>query len=290
MLASAAAERDINTMDHARGVEEVQAEPPQETIVGSSASGEVDQIAATGPSAGSGDELPPPSPSPPPDDSSNNGQQSAADESLQQSPAETEATTATTSTGDGTSIPLPPPTEEEEEEVPPAPLPQPAQPGDPRWAYSSDRPPAKLPIYFHDAGMERLIRACFAHVTPVTWWVNEGRYDLKVVEPNSAEASMAGAAPMTGIASQMFTTVVAPPPPPGVGTIASAGAGNGDSLQTQTLPVTPQQQPAAGTGAPFLQTVILPELWDELVVPGMTVTMTMWTIPQSLSGFNTLYI
>ncbi|KAK8090117.1 hypothetical protein PG997_005078 [Apiospora hydei] len=294
MLAAAAAEPDTTTMDHAPDVEEVQAEPPQEPIVGSSASGEVDQIATTGPSAGSEDELPPPSPSPPPDDSS-----SAGEQSVELSPADTDATsttTTTTVTGDATSVPLPPPTEEEVE-VPPAPLPQPqpVQPGDPRWAYSSDRPPAKLPIYFHDAvgrnytfpwekvktweGMERLIRACFAHVTPVTWWVNEGRYDLKVVEPNSAEASMAGAAPMTGIASQMFTTVPAPPPPPpppGVGTNTSAGVGDGTGLQTQPLPVTPQQQPAAGTGAPFLQTVILPELWDELVVPGMTVTMTMW--------------
>ncbi|KAK7952490.1 uncharacterized protein PG986_008218 [Apiospora aurea] len=299
MLAAAAAEPDTTTMDHAPDVEEAQAEPPQEPIVGSSRSGEVDQIATTGPSAGSGDELPPPSPSPPLYDSSSAGEQSA-----ESSPVETDATstTTTTVTGDATRVPLPQPTEEEVE-VPPAPLPQPVQPGDPRWAYSSDRPPAKLPIYFHDAvgrnytfplgegedmggkstsspvvqvGMERLIRACFAHVTPVTWWVNEGRYDLKVVEPNSAEASMAGAAPMTGIASQMFTTVPAPPPPPGVGTSASAGIGDGAGLQTQPLAVTPQQQPAAGTGAPFLQTVILPELWDELVVPGMTVTMTMW--------------
>ncbi|KAK8048528.1 hypothetical protein PG994_010258 [Apiospora phragmitis] len=289
MLAAAAAEPDNknNTMDHAApAVEAAQAEPPEESIVGSTGSGEVDHV-ATG-SSGPGDGLPPPSP-PPDDSSSSKGKQSVVYSSPQQSSsAETEATTPihTTTTGDGTSGP-PPPTEE-----PSVSLPQPVQPGDPRWAYSSDRPPAKLPIYFHDAvgrnytfpwekaktweGMERLIRASFAHVTPVTWWVNQGRYDLKVVEPNSPEASAAGAAPMTGIASQIFTTVPAAPPPPAAGTDTSAGAGDGTGSQTQPPPVIPQQQPAAGTGAPFLQTVILPELWDDLVVPGMTVTMMMW--------------
>ncbi|KAK8140418.1 hypothetical protein PG984_000484 [Apiospora sp. TS-2023a] len=191
--------------------------------------------------------------------------------------------------GDTTSSAPPPPAGVEEEEAP-SPAGQPVQPGDPRWAYSSDRPPAKLPIYFHDAvgrnytfpwekaktweGMERLIKACFAHVTPVTWWVNQGRYDLKVVEPGSPDASTAVPA-MTGIASQMFTTVVAPPPPVGGTEAATASTGAGASNSFQS-PILPQQQPAAGTGAPFLQTVILPELWDDLVVPGMTVTMTMW--------------
>lgn len=117
--------------------------------------------------------------------------------------------------------------------------------------------------------MERLIKACFAHVTPVTWWVTQGRYDLKVVEPGSPDASTAVPA-MTGIASQMFTTVVAPPPPIG-GTEAatgSTGPGAGNSLQTPVPPVTPLQQPAAGTGAPFLQTVVRLTwsfLWDYLM-------------------------
>ncbi|KAK8083574.1 hypothetical protein PG996_002355 [Apiospora saccharicola] len=307
MLAAAAVEPEIPTMEHASIAEEAQAAAPpkEETIVGS---GEVDQN-ATGSSGASGnDELPPPSPPTPDDDgSSSKGETLEVDNSPQPSPAETEDTTTTTTTttlttaatstttttspGDTTSSAPPPPAGVEEEEAP-SPAGQPVQPGDPRWAYSSDRPPAKLPIYFHDAvgrdytfpwekaktweGMERLIKACFAHVTPVTWWVNQGRYDLKVVEPGSPDAASAVPA-MTGIASQMFTTVVAPPPPVG-GTEAAtastgAGAGAGNSFQS---PVLPQQQPAAGTGAPFLQTVILPELWDDLVVPGMTVTMTMW--------------
>lgn len=107
--------------------------------------------------------------------------------------------------------------------------------------------------------MERLIKACFTHVTPVTWWVNQGRYDLKVVEPGSPDASP-GVPAMTGIASQMFTTVVVPPPPVAGNEAAAAtstGPGTGNSSPpTPILPVTPQQQPAAGTGAPFLQTVV----------------------------------
>lgn len=71
------------------------------------------------------------------------------------SSGEVDLTTGSSESGDG--LPLPPPAgdsskekqPEEPEETPPA-LP-PLQPGDPRWACSSDRPPAKLPIYFHDA-------------------------------------------------------------------------------------------------------------------------------------------
>ncbi|KAK7923205.1 hypothetical protein PG985_007276 [Apiospora marii] len=309
MMAAAASEEPdfATTMEQAAapnadGEEAQAAAAPEEAIVGSSSSsGEVDQN-ATGSSGD--DELRPPSPPTPDDDgssSSSKGKTPAVDGSPQQSPAGTEATTTptttttattTTTTTTDTSNSSTATGDIASGDAPPA---QPIQPGDPRWAYSSDRPPAKLPIYFHDAvgrnytfpwekaktweGMERLIKACFAHVTPVTWWVNQGRYDLKVVEPGSPDASP-GVPAMTGIASQMFTTVAAPPPPPIAGTEAAAtstGAGAGNNgLQSPVLPVTPQQQPAAGTGAPFLQTVILPELWDDLVVPGMTVTMTMW--------------
>lgn len=142
--------------------EEAQAAaPPEETIVvgsSSSSSGEVDQN-ATG---SSGDnELRPPSPLTPDDDagsSSSKGKLPVVERSPQQSPAETEvittptpttntasttttttttATSSTAATGDIIGVGAPPP--------------QPTQPDDPRWAYLSDRPPAKLPIYFHDA-------------------------------------------------------------------------------------------------------------------------------------------
>lgn len=88
-------------------------------------------------------------------------------------------------------------------------------------------------------------------MTPVVWWVNQRRYDLKIVESGAPEASTAAAPAMTGVSSQVFTTVAAPPVS-GVAAYGPAAA----SQQTPPLSDTPQQQPDAGSGAPFLQTVV----------------------------------
>ncbi|KAK6843138.1 hypothetical protein PG989_008405 [Apiospora arundinis] len=262
-------------MDQAPIVD-AQAEPPKEPVVGSSSSpGEVDL--RTG-SSESGDELP----LPPPDNGPKKGKQPEEYNPPQESPVEAEDTTTSAGTS-GLSHSI-----VEEDSLP---APPPLQPGDPRWAYSPDRPPAKLPIYFHDAvgrnytfpwekaktweGMERLICACFVHVTPLAWYVNQRNYDLKVVESGAPEIPTAAGAAMAGVSSQVFTSAVAPPAP----SLAAAYGSTGSSQQTPPLLDTPQQQPAAGSGAPYLQTVILPELWDELAVPGMSVTMLMWPKP-----------
>ncbi|KAL7622989.1 hypothetical protein AAE478_006668 [Parahypoxylon ruwenzoriense] len=135
-------------------------------------------------------------------------------------------------------------------EVTEAPVFRPLQYGDPGWEKSTGRPPKKLPVRFKDAGMERLIRSCFVHVPVIGPHVIEGHYDL-------GEAA-----------------------PPEVGTAAGPQAASSPSGPVPQAPIPP---PAAAPSAPAQQSavIILPEVWEDLVEPGMAVEMFMWPRPPS---------
>ncbi|KAI1808125.1 hypothetical protein F4811DRAFT_336652 [Daldinia bambusicola] len=157
--------------------------------------------------------------------------------------------------------------------------------GDPGWEKSADRPPKKLPIRFKDAvgrkfifpwekaktwaGMERLIRNCFAYVDIIGPHVIKGHYDLFTFHlPFSTDTSFEMAPDPTE------------PPLTTTATAAGAGAGAGASGGTSTqLPVphapTPPPAPAL-TPVEQSAVTILPELWEDLVEPGMFILMQMW--------------
>ncbi|KAI1466014.1 uncharacterized protein F4812DRAFT_435563 [Daldinia caldariorum] len=150
--------------------------------------------------------------------------------------------------------------------------------GDPGWEKSADRPPKKLPIRFKDAvgrkfvfpwekaktwaGMERLIRNCFAYVDIIGPHVIKGHYDLftfhlpfstdagfeMAPDPTEAPLTTTAAAAAAGGTSAQLPVPHAPTPPP-------------------ALALTPVEQSAV---------TILPELWEDLVEPGMFILMQMW--------------
>ncbi|KAI0885649.1 uncharacterized protein GGS22DRAFT_161510 [Annulohypoxylon maeteangense] len=149
---------------------------------------------------------------------------------------------------------------------------RPPQYGEPGWEKSAGRPPKKLPIRFKDAlgrnyvfpwekaknwaGMECLIRTCFHHVpNPVASHVNAGHYDLLTTSLLSSIS--------TGIGLETGPAVL-----PAVGEPSNENP----PPQTPTPPpvapsVFTQQEPA---------NIILPELWEDLVEPGMSIFMQMW--------------
>ncbi|KAI1650226.1 uncharacterized protein F4817DRAFT_282821 [Daldinia loculata] len=152
--------------------------------------------------------------------------------------------------------------------------------GDPGWEKSADRPPEKLPIRFKDAvgrkfvfpwekaktwaGMERLIRNCFVYVDVIGPHVIKGHYDLFTFHlPFSTDtgfemAPQAASEPVgvqhPGIEPHMAGTSNQPP-----------------------IPHAPTPPPAP-TLTPIEQSAvtILPELWEDLVEPGMFILMQMW--------------
>ncbi|KAI0896756.1 hypothetical protein F4806DRAFT_465655 [Annulohypoxylon nitens] len=133
---------------------------------------------------------------------------------------------------------------------------RPLQYGEPGWEKSADRPPRKLHIRFKDAvgrrfvfpwekartwaGMRRLVRSCFEHVDVIGPHVNAGHYDLIATSiPSSA---------LTDTGSEIGET--------------------SNSLPQAPPPPTPAQQD--------MGIIILPELWEDLVEPGMSILMHMW--------------
>ncbi|OTB16625.1 hypothetical protein K445DRAFT_316905 [Daldinia sp. EC12] len=150
--------------------------------------------------------------------------------------------------------------------------------GDPGWEKSADRPPKKLPIRFKDAvgrkfifpwekaktwaGMERLIRNCFAYVDIIGPHVIKGHYDLFTFHlPFSTDTGFEMA-------------------PPASDPVVASGAGepfmSGSSNQPP-VPHAPTPPPApALTPVEQSAVTILPELWEDLVEPGMFILMQMW--------------
>ncbi|KAI0851249.1 hypothetical protein F5Y00DRAFT_230738 [Daldinia vernicosa] len=172
-----------------------------------------------------------------------------------------------------------PHTNEEEAESPTF---RPPRLGDPGWEKSADRPPKKLPIRFKDAvgrkfifpwekaktwaGMERLIRNCFVYVDVIGPHVIKGHYDLFTfhlpfstdtgfeMAPQAAASEPAGVQQHPGIEAHM------------------AGSSNHPPIPHAPTP------PPAPTLTPIEQSAvtILPELWEDLVEPGMFILMQMW--------------
>ncbi|KAI1380876.1 hypothetical protein F4677DRAFT_404966 [Hypoxylon crocopeplum] len=166
---------------------------------------------------------------------------------------------------------------------------RPLQYGDLGWEKSADRPPRKLPIRFKDAvgrkyvfpwekaktwaGMERLIRSCFIHVDVIGPHVNKGHYDLSACLPFSAGGG-------SGIAAQETSQQGDVLYPPSTTLDGWAGeAQTGDTSNEAAVPQAPTPPPAAPS-TPLQQStaIILPELWEDLIEPGMTIIMTMWPI------------
>ncbi|OTA96362.1 hypothetical protein M434DRAFT_392785 [Hypoxylon sp. CO27-5] len=164
---------------------------------------------------------------------------------------------------------------------------RPLQYGEPGWEKSAGRPPKKLPIRFKDAvgrkfifpwekantwaGMERLIRSCFAHVDVIGPHVNEGHYDLLSYLPFSTEDVGFG----TPFQAESQHPPPAAAPPPTGGTVGPPvdGASNGPPIMQAPTP------PPAAPSTPVQQqslVVILPELWEDIIEPGMFVSMHMW--------------
>ncbi|KAI1093196.1 hypothetical protein F5B19DRAFT_451484 [Rostrohypoxylon terebratum] len=152
---------------------------------------------------------------------------------------------------------------------------RPLQYGELGWEKSADRPPKKLPIRFKDAvgrkyifpwekaktwaGMRRLVRSCFDHVDAIAPVVTAGRYDLIATSIPSATS-------------------------PDVGSEIGESP-NGDALPQAPPPSTPAHQ---DTGI-----IILPDLWEDLIEPGMSISMHIWPMnlppqPQQLPSTGPL--
>ncbi|KAI1293955.1 hypothetical protein F5Y03DRAFT_327075 [Xylaria venustula] len=157
--------------------------------------------------------------------------------------------------------------------------------GDPGWEKSAGRPPQKLPVRFRDAvgrnflfpwekaktwaGMRRLINSCFLHVDVLGPHVMAARYDLSVNLPLSMDVAndiMSPGSPITPVATQTSAPAIETPSSfPAAGSSSAAGAsGNANSSQHQQ-----QQQHRSSF-------VVLPELWEDTIEPGMLVVQHMW--------------
>ncbi|KAI0838628.1 hypothetical protein F5Y06DRAFT_267417 [Hypoxylon sp. FL0890] len=162
---------------------------------------------------------------------------------------------------------------------------RPLQYGEPGWERSADRPPKKLPIRFKDAvgrkfvfpwekantwaGMERLIRSCFAHVDVIGPHVDAGHYDLLSNLPFSTPDVGVGTPFQTGSQNSSSTA------PPAAGPVEPPIDGTPNEPPIPQAPTPPPAVPStpAQQQSPV---VILPELWDDLIEPGMFVSMHMW--------------
>ncbi|KAI1348893.1 hypothetical protein F5Y01DRAFT_290694 [Xylaria sp. FL0043] len=154
--------------------------------------------------------------------------------------------------------------------------------GDPGWEKSAGRPPQKLPVRFRDAvgrnflfpwekaktwtGMRRLINNCFLHVDVLGPHVMAGRYDLSVSLPFSMDAAneiTSPGAPLTPAPPQVSASATETPSSL---TVASSSSAPGPSSSTS-----PSQQPQQRSSF-----VVLPELWEDTIEPGMLVVQHMW--------------
>ncbi|KAI1737534.1 hypothetical protein F4680DRAFT_450799 [Xylaria scruposa] len=158
---------------------------------------------------------------------------------------------------------------------------QPLQLGDPGWERSAGRPPQKLPIRFRDAvgrnflfpwekaktwaGMKGLVQSCFIHVDVVGPHVMAGRYDLSINLPfpmDSASEILAPGTPLSPGPSQASTSAAETPS-------SSAAAGSTSTPGPSNGANSSQPQPKSSF-------VVLPELWEDTVEPGMVVVQHMW--------------
>ncbi|KAI0855576.1 hypothetical protein F4860DRAFT_454635 [Xylaria cubensis] len=164
---------------------------------------------------------------------------------------------------------------------------QPLRLGDPGWEKSAGRPPQKLPIRFRDAvgrnflfpwekaktwaGMKGLVQSCFIHVDIVGPHVMAGRYDLSINLPfpmDSASEILSPGTPLSLGPSQASTSEAETPSPS-----AAAAAGSSSTPDTSNGANSSQQQQQQQPKSSF---VVLPELWEDTIEPGMVVVQHMW--------------
>ncbi|KAI0535324.1 hypothetical protein GGR58DRAFT_479387 [Xylaria digitata] len=154
--------------------------------------------------------------------------------------------------------------------------------GDPGWEKSAGRPPQKLPVRFRDAvgrnflfpwekaktwaGMKRLVNSCFVHVDVLGPHVMAGRYDLSINLPfpmDAASEMTSPVTPLTPVSTQASTSTAGVPSSLNVAGPSSAPGPSGNANPSQ------QQQPRSSF-------VVLPELWEDTIEPGMLVVQHMW--------------
>ncbi|KAI0479756.1 hypothetical protein F4859DRAFT_513256 [Xylaria cf. heliscus] len=161
---------------------------------------------------------------------------------------------------------------------------QPPSLGDPGWEKSAGRPPQKLPIRFRDAvgrnflfpwekaktwtGMRKLVQSCFLHVDILGPHVLAGHYDLSINLPFPIDSANEALSPITPVSpgpSQASTSAAAeiPSTSTAAGPSSASGPSNGTNSQ--------QQQPTSSF-------VVLPEVWDDTIEPGMLVVQHMWPL------------
>ncbi|GAW21474.1 hypothetical protein ANO14919_109930 [Xylariales sp. No.14919] len=157
--------------------------------------------------------------------------------------------------------------------------------GDPGWEKSAGRPPQKLPVRFRDAvgrnflfpwekaktwlGMKKLINSCFLHVDVLGPHVMAGRYDLSINLPlpmDAASEMTSPVAPPTPVSTQPSTSTAETSSSI---TVAGSSSAPGPSSSTSSLPQQQQQQPRSSF-------VVLPELWEDTIEPGMLIVQHMW--------------
>ncbi|KAI1425065.1 hypothetical protein F5Y12DRAFT_400537 [Xylaria sp. FL1777] len=166
--------------------------------------------------------------------------------------------------------------------------------GDPGWEKSAGRPPQKLPVRFRDAvgrnflfpwekakmwtGMRRLINSCFLHVDVLGPHVMAGHYDLSVSLPffmDAANEIMSPGAPLPSVPTSastsatetlnLFTTI------PSSSSAAPGPSSSGSATNSPSSSSSQQQQQPIRSSF-----VILPELWEDTIEPGMLVVQHMW--------------
>ncbi|KAI2625878.1 hypothetical protein GGR54DRAFT_593393 [Hypoxylon sp. NC1633] len=165
---------------------------------------------------------------------------------------------------------------------------RPLQYGDPGWQRSADRPPKKLPIRFKDAvgrhyifpwekaktwtGMERLIRSCFNHVDVIGRHVNQGHYDLLTYVPFSTGSGPGLASAEVSNPDETPTSIT----PADVGATEPQTASSSNVATAPQAPTPPPAAPSPPVQPPAV--IILPELWEDFIEPGMVISMHMWPL------------
>ncbi|KAL0942503.1 uncharacterized protein CTRU02_200389 [Colletotrichum truncatum] len=163
-------------------------------------------------------------------------------------------------------------------QLPPALVVQPYQPpvmGQPGWEKTPDRPPQKLPIRFKDCvgrnmmipwrvakswpRVRNLIKSIFSNVDVLGPHVLAGHYDLFV-----HNVWVSGESAAVNPALMSFQHMA-----------SQTAESSSPSSSTNTAP----PKPAAGASLPgSCSSMILPELWEDILEPGMLITMHMWPL------------
>ncbi|KAI0102778.1 hypothetical protein GGR51DRAFT_573813 [Nemania sp. FL0031] len=155
---------------------------------------------------------------------------------------------------------------------------QPLSPGDPGWEKSTGKPPQKLPIRFRDAvgrnflfpwekaktwtGMKKLVENCFKYIDVLGPHVVAGRYDLSVNLPFSMD-------PINDDPSLSPSPAPVIVQAPGISSSLAAGTSSALAGPSSSSSSSQQQQDKSSF-------VVLPELWEDTIEPGMVVVQHMW--------------